>query len=224
MSTTANISDSIFDRYALQNEDSDKTANEVNQEDFLKLMTEQMKNQDPFEPADNGEFMSQMAQFSQVSSLDKLNESFSSFASNMLSSQTLQATGLLGRSVMVSGNQVPLTEGETFTASLDVPSAVSDITVSIRNSNGVLVDQVDLGPANAGLRDFTWNGTDLEGNPAGEGTYYITAEGVSASGISSTLDTLVPNTVSSVSIADSKVVLNTKDGAELSLSEVRHIQ
>ena len=33
--------------------------NELEQEDFLMLMTTQLKNQDPLKPADNAEFMSQ---------------------------------------------------------------------------------------------------------------------------------------------------------------------
>lgn len=222
--TATNATDSIFDRYALQTDSSgSKSVNEMNQEDFLELMTAQMQNQDPFNPSDNGEFMTQMAQFSQVNALDQLNDSFSDFAANMLSSQTLQATGLLGRSIMVDGSQVQLEEGASVNASLDLTSRTRDVVVSIKDGSGALVDQISLGTVNPGLRDFTWDGTDLDGNEMPEGNYYISAEGLSEDGVGTTLDTLVPNTVSSVSIADSKVILNTNNGNELSLSDVRHI-
>ena len=48
-----------------------KTA--LGQEDFLKLMTTQLQNQDPFAPMDNGDFIAQMAQFSTVTGITEIN-------------------------------------------------------------------------------------------------------------------------------------------------------
>lgn len=223
--TTTSATDSVFDRYALQssNSDSNKSVNEMNQADFLTLMTEQMKNQDPFEPADNGEFMSQMAQFSQVSAIENLSKSFEEFASNMAASQTLQATGLIGRSVMVSGSSVDLKEGGSVSASLDMSAPAHDVMVNITDASGALIDQVNLGSVDSGIREFTWDGTDTDGEAVPAGTYFIKAEGVSTSGEGTAISTLVPNQVSSVSINGNNVILNTSDGDEVSLSNVRHI-
>ena len=44
---------------------------QLGQEDFLKLMTVQLQNQDPFAPVDNADFIAQMAQFSTVTVLHK---------------------------------------------------------------------------------------------------------------------------------------------------------
>ena len=38
----------------------------LGQNDFLKLMTAQLKNQDPFAPVDNTQMVAQMAQFSSL--------------------------------------------------------------------------------------------------------------------------------------------------------------
>ena len=70
-----------------------KSSTELGQQDFLSLMTAQLKNQDPTKPLDNNEFMSQMAQFSTVSGISDLNKSFATFASSLYSNQSLQAAG-----------------------------------------------------------------------------------------------------------------------------------
>ena len=59
---------------ALQKPTQEEESN-LGQEDFLALMTEQLSNQDPFEPMENGEFISQMAQFSQVSGIADMSAS-----------------------------------------------------------------------------------------------------------------------------------------------------
>lgn len=225
MTTTSAASNSVFDRYALNQADSDsnKSVNDMNQEDFLTLMTEQMKNQDPFQPADNGEFMSQMAQFSQVSAIESLSKSFEEFAANMASSQTLQATGLIGRSVMVSGDTINFEEGSEVSAALDMSAPAHDVTVNIKDASGVLIDRVSLGSVDTGIYNFKWDGTNTDGEAVPSGTYYLEAEGVSTTGEGTAISTLVPTQVSSVSVDGTKVNLNTSDGDEVSLSNVRHI-
>ena len=44
----------------------------LGQEDFLKLMTTQLQNQDPFAPMENGDFIAQMAQFSTVTGITEM--------------------------------------------------------------------------------------------------------------------------------------------------------
>ena len=58
----------ILDKLGVNRSDEKKQADKsaLGQEDFLKLMTTQLQNQDPFAPMENGEFIAQMAQFSTV--------------------------------------------------------------------------------------------------------------------------------------------------------------
>ena len=53
-----------------------KDRTKLGQSDFLKLMTTEIQNQDPFHPVQNSDFIAQMAQFSSVTGLDQLNQSF----------------------------------------------------------------------------------------------------------------------------------------------------
>ena len=68
----------------------------LGQSDFLKLMTTQLQNQDPFEPMDNGDFIAQMAQFSTVTGITEVNESLSG-----ISGKFDQASYLFSQSCIV---------------------------------------------------------------------------------------------------------------------------
>jgi flagellar basal-body rod modification protein FlgD len=60
---------------------------QLNQTDFLRLMTAQLKEQDPFNPVDNQAMVAQMAQFSSVAGISEMNSSLKSIA-DQLATQT----------------------------------------------------------------------------------------------------------------------------------------
>jgi flagellar basal-body rod modification protein FlgD len=66
--------------------------------DFLKLLTTEMQNQDPMKPMDDTQSVAQLAQFSALSSTQELNKSFQNFQSNF---GVMQASGLIGKKVTV---------------------------------------------------------------------------------------------------------------------------
>src|SRR6056300_2030238 len=76
----------------------------LGQQDFLKLMTTQLQNQDPFSPMENGDFIAQMAQFSTVSGIQQMNNGLSGLADQMRQMRIATASNLLGHSVLVPGN------------------------------------------------------------------------------------------------------------------------
>src|SRR5262245_53832534 len=98
---------------------------ELGQEDFLRLMITQFKNQDPFKPMENGEFLAQLAQFSTVKGLDDLNNSFGNLSSSVVSNQALQASSLLGRTVLVDGNMGNLDAGGQLSGAVELQSSPS---------------------------------------------------------------------------------------------------
>lgn len=78
---------------------------ELGKDAFLQLLVTQLKNQNPLEPQDNGEFVAQLAQFSSLEGITTLNETVSGIAGNYNSSQALQASSLVGRSVIAPGDK-----------------------------------------------------------------------------------------------------------------------
>jgi len=170
---------------------------ELGQDQFLELMTAQIRNQDPFEPLENGEFLSQIAQFSTVSGIQELQDSFSSFAGSLSSNQALQASALVGRSVLVNSDASILKPAGKIEGAIGLPSTSSEVSVEFYNAAGEIVKKLPLGPQNQGIVQFSWDGFGDNGAPAPAGIYKIVANG-SIDGETVGLGTLVKDNVESV--------------------------
>jgi flagellar basal-body rod modification protein FlgD len=141
---------------------------------FLKLLTAQMKNQDPLNPMDNAQMTSQMAQISTVDGIERLNATLQSLITDSSNSQALQAAGLVGKGVLVPGNSVDLQNGSAF-AGVDLSKDADAVTVNITDANGLLVRTLNLGATKAGSHTFAWDGKANDGTAAAEGQYTFTA-------------------------------------------------
>jgi flagellar basal-body rod modification protein FlgD len=172
---------------------------------FLRLLVTQLRNQDPLNPMDNAQMTSQMAQIRTVSGVEKLNATMSALAASLQAGQSLQAASMLGRQVLVPGNQLALANGAAD-AALELAQPADQVTVAIRDAAGKLVHQVNLGPQPAGLVQFRWDGASDSGAPAGDGAYSFTV-----------LAQQGGQPVEAVALAQGRVagVLQGKDGASL---------
>lgn len=65
----------------------------LGQADFLKLLTVQMQQQDPFDPVDNKEMLAQMAQFQSLAGTSEMSSTLSSIAEKLDDLISLQQGG-----------------------------------------------------------------------------------------------------------------------------------
>jgi len=172
-------------------------SNELGQQQFLELMVAQIRNQDPFKPLENGEFLSQIAQFSTVTGIQDLQDSFSSFAGSISSNQALQASALVGRSVAVNSDVGVLKSGGKIDGAVGLPSDSGSVKIEFFNTAGELVKELPLGGQKGGIVDFSWNGLAENGQPAPAGAYRIVAT-ANIDGEEVALGTLVKDNVESV--------------------------
>ncbi|MGB5260887.1 MAG: flagellar hook capping FlgD N-terminal domain-containing protein, partial [Gammaproteobacteria bacterium] len=114
----------------------DGRTTELGQEDFLKLMTTQLKNQDPFEPMENGEFMGQLAQFGTVSGIEEIRTEIQNLAGSLVSNQAMQASSMLGRAVLVPTGQGVLTSGGSIDGAVELPNSVASMNIGIYDQSG----------------------------------------------------------------------------------------
>ena len=129
----------------------------LGQSDFLKLMTTQLQNQDPFAPMDNGDFIAQMAQFSTVTGIQEINNSIGRLVEEFDQARIATASNLLGHSVLVPGaTGKPDNEGELHGV-LDLPEGTLSTELRYLDADtGSEIHFEDLGPRPAGLVGFSW--------------------------------------------------------------------
>jgi len=150
------------------------------QDRFLKLLVTQLKNQDPLNPMDNSQITSQMAQISTVSGIDKLNATLQGMAASFSADQSLQATAMIGHSVLVPGTGLQLQNG-TAQGGVSLPQAADSVVVSIVDGSGQVVHKVDLGAQAAGVLGFQWDGVTDSGANAAPGSYSFSIQAVQGS-------------------------------------------
>ncbi len=172
----------------------------LQQEQFLKLMTTQLTNQDPLKPMDNGNFLGQMAQFSTVSGIQDLQKSFKEFAGSISSNQALQAAGLVGRYVSAPSTEGLLSAGGNISGEFTLTSSSPEVTLKIIDpATGDIVRNIPLGSQSAGKIAFNWDGLTSDNELANPGIYKIQIE-AKVDGKNTQLQTRVKSKVESVTM------------------------
>lgn len=180
---------------------------QINQADFLQLITAQLKDQNPMSPADPTQFVSQLEGMSEVSSMQNMQNS-------LAASQIMNGTTLLGHSVLAPGATSSLAAGGAIAGAVTAPQGASQLTVSITDSSGNPVTSFKVTPNDSGLTPFSWNGTTSTGTAAPAGQYNI-AVSASVNGSSQQVDPMVISKVSTVTIdpTSQSVDVNTDSGS-----------
>lgn len=198
--------------------------NALGKDAFLQLLVTQMQHQNPLDPQDNGEFVAQLAQFSSLEGITTLNESVNLIAGSIGSSQALQASSLVGRSVIVQNDKAMVDTSKSFSGQVVVPQSISEGKVTIKDADGKVVRTIELGEQKKGTADFIWDGKNDKGEVAPAGNYTFTAT-TTVDGESAEMYTLLPATVTSVTFgADGgEMMLNLASIGKIGISKVQTI-
>jgi flagellar basal-body rod modification protein FlgD len=191
----------------------------INQSDFLQLITAQLQDQDPTQPADPNQMLNELASLSEVSGMNNMDSSISNLSTSMQSAQLLNGTSLIGHGVLASATTAALTAGGSVTGAVPAAGATG-ATIQVTDSTGQLVRTIQVAPQSSGLTNFSWDGTTSSGAAAPAGTYTFSAS-AAADGTQTAIPTYLQSTVNSVTIDPSTqtLSLNTNSGT-LSLSDV----
>ncbi|MDR9753426.1 flagellar hook assembly protein FlgD [Pseudomonas sp. SZMC_28357] len=197
----------------------------LGKDSFLKLLVTQLNNQNPLDPQDNGEFVAQLAQFSSLEGITTLNDSVKNISDAFGSSQALQASSLVGRSVIIKTDKTVVDTSKTMDGTVVVPESGDPLTVTInvKDADGKAVRSIVLEKQNGGVTDFKWDGKNEAGEVAPAGSYTFTAT-TTIDSQSVALDTYLPATVNSVTmIPGEELMLNLAGLGKVGISNVQTI-
>jgi flagellar basal-body rod modification protein FlgD len=195
---------------------------DLGKDDFLKLLITQLANQDPMEPMDNEELISQMTQFTSLEQLQNLNES--SEMSNILarSMNNALSTNLIGREIVVRGDTIVVDDGSVQSGSFQAPEAGS-AEVTITDGSEQVVKTIQLEVEESGLCEINWDGTNQNGDDVVEGEYTFSVTFTDISGVEQTVSSCIAGRVTVVKFEDGNAVVRVS-GRDYYLSNVVEIR
>ena len=155
----ASTSYSSVSRTSIDTKEVATKANEqaLTQSDFLKLLTTQLQHQDPTEPMDNSQMVTQLSQMSMVENLTTINTTMGDIVSAVSSSSALSASTLVGRSVLVESKTAFFDGRNPVTAKIHAGDGYGDIKILVKDRAGNVVSEYTA-TGGKGDMDFSWDG------------------------------------------------------------------
>jgi flagellar basal-body rod modification protein FlgD len=153
---------------------------ELGKDAFLRLLTVQLKNQDPLEPIKNEAFVAQLAQFSSLEQLQNINTTLSAGNAGGATREgaTLAAVGnntavsLIGKQVEVVKDTVDLAPSGSAQITYNLEGSADRMTADITDSAGRRVRTLTLHPS--GLQGLMmWDGKSDDGVRVSPGAYRV---------------------------------------------------
>lgn len=186
---------------------------------FLQLLTAQIRNQDPLNPADSTEFVAQLATFSNVEQAVQTNDLLKAM-STQLSEQNLgQMSSWVG---MEARAAMPVNvDGSDKALILGVPVIADKAELVVRNEAGTVVQRFTIDPD---APELTWNGQDPLGNQLPDGVYDVFVE---ASSFGNVMTPIRPESyaqITEASLLDGEVMLQFPGGIALKSGAVQGVR
>ena len=194
-----------------------KPGGELGKNEFLKLLVAQLQAQDPLDPMDSSEFISQLAQFSSLEQLQSINDKLDDLTPNISG-----AANIIGREIEALGNQVMVGDGVAGDIYFELADEATEVYATISDSNGAHIRSIPTGSLSAGNQMVTWDGTDDNGNTVPDGAYTVEIQAVGTNGNAVEATPLIKGTVTGATFEDGLTYLLIGDNA-IPLSNVTKI-
>ncbi len=195
----------------------------LGQTDFLRLLTTQLRTQDPTKPMDPKDMVTNLTGFNQLEATLKLDKSMSALVQGFANLQTMQAASLIGKHVRVKAESIEHTAGQPEQIKLNITTPLQDAKLVVSDGSGV-VKQITLGTLNTGEKVINWDGTDSLGQEVPAGQYKIIAYGTDENGNVKSIDTILPTRVTSVAIKQGGTLkLTLATGEVVDMNSIREI-
>ena len=199
-----------------------KKATGMNKDDFLKLFVTQLQNQDPLNPQDSSQFITQLAQLTQVEQAYNTNTNLQSMLNQGGNSMSMASVSLIGKQVEAVGNQVNLQSGSPASVNFNLAGAANQVTVSVLDAGGAVVKTITGGAMPSGAGSVAWDGTNNSGTALGSGAYTFSVSAKDAGGSNVGTTGLIKGRVDGVDMSGATPILSI-GGVKLNLTDVTSV-
>ncbi len=148
----------------------------LGKDDFMKLLLIQLQYQDPTDPMDSSEILTQTSQLAQLESADNTNTALEKLSESLLTSMQFSTIAAIGKMADLGSDSITL-DAEGGNSSFDIffPTDIASGSVEIRDGDGSLIQSISVPESSAGAQTFNWDGTTSGGDAAAEGIYHVSA-------------------------------------------------
>jgi flagellar basal-body rod modification protein FlgD len=181
--------------------------NDLDKNDFLKLFVTQLQNQDPLNPDDGAEMASKLAQFNSVEQMMNANKKLEDMNKNQNTFMNQQLVHYLGKEVTIEGGKIRYADGDKAPMlQFGAESDANQAKIEVRDSNGQVVSQIDVGVLNKGQNQIPWNPVNAKGEPINGGLYTYTVTATKDSGEETPIKITTQTRVTGVDLKDGKSI------------------
>lgn len=190
----------------------------VDYEAFLKLLTAQLRNQDPLSPMDATQFMTQLAQLSTVEQGVKTNDTLTQVLDTLKNSGMRMDMAYLGRKVEAATDQISLSGGSGQMA-YAIDGAAASVKIEVLDEAGRPIYST-AGNPQVGRQTFTWDGKRTDGATATDGIYHVRFTAKDKDGKALKVASVVSDTVKEVRSVDGATQFVLKGGTTVGSADI----
>lgn len=185
---------------------------DIGSEEFLTLLVAQLQYQDPLEPMDNTEFVTQLAQFSTLESMQAIQDDIEDNNLLLQSVNNAYSTSMIGKEIKAEGDNIYLDgSGSSIDLGYSLDSDASEVEITIYDEDGNTVKTITIGGQSSGTQAYTWDGKDSSGNTLSSGTYTYEVSATDSDGNSVSATTYTTGVVDGVVFEDGVTYLTIGD-------------
>ena len=169
--SNAKTEEEFFNQLSQEGKPQRIPKNTLEKDDFLKLFVAQLQHQDPLNPDDGAEMATKLAQFNSLEQMMNVNKTLTKMMESQNQNQNFQLVNYIGKEVIIEGGHLDFRHKKKISAEFDVKHNVAETIIQIRDKEGALVKEEELGTKPAGSHTFRWDGTNNNGQPVTPGFY-----------------------------------------------------
>lgn len=199
-----------------------KSKNELGKDDFIKLMSAQLKNQDPTNPMKNEEMAAQLAQFSALEQMVNVNTNLEKMAAGQRPQENVLAASLIGKKVLTDSSKFSMKNGEEPVIKYNLPENAAKTMVSVIDGKGEVVREYTMTGLKQGPQQVKWDGKNGKGQAVSAGEFSFAVKAIDQDEKPIRISMTTSGTVSGVIFEGGKPQL-VVDGQKISLDVVNQI-